>query len=87
MKEPKVLILDQVASLLDPEDMVEIHGIIDSIIAEGGMTIIVISDTLQTIKLAQNIVKLVSSRTAQAAEIYDEKYDQILASLNTEAVA
>lgn len=65
VRRPKVLILDEATSALDADSESVVQQAIDSMIAEGSMTVIVIAHRLSTIKNANQIVVIKNGRAVE----------------------
>ena len=86
IKNPKILILDEATSTLDPKSEVEVQESILKISndSELSLTIIIIAHRLQTIEAAANLLYINSPKSIIGAEKGSEEYESIMEKLKTE---
>ena len=74
VRRPAVLLLDEATSALDAESEAVVQAAIDSMIAQGGMTVLVVAHRLSTIRNADRIVIISAGAVKESG-----KHDELLA--------
>jgi len=86
IKNPKILILDEATSVLDPKSEGEVQEAILKISSDSELklTIIIIAHRLQTIEAAANLLYIDSPKNIIGAEKGSEEYEVLMKRLETE---
>ena len=74
VRRPAVLLLDEATSALDAESEAVVQAAIDSMIEQGGMTVLVVAHRLSTIRNADRIVIISAGAVKESG-----KHDELLA--------